>query len=162
LHSLIVRYDSSLVPQSFSLHLETTILTLNDDVLLNLFRLYQLGVADEGEDENGILILDWDRQRWWYKLAQVCRRWRYLILASPSRLDLHLFCTYDVPVADMLAHSPPLPLTICYDDLDSEMPLKTKRAHFSRSVTVITCVVFVFGCQIQVCGSSSWLWMSNS
>jgi hypothetical protein len=56
----------------------------------------------------------WDCQCWWYKLAQVCWRWRYLILASPSYLDLRLLCTYGVPVADMLAHSPPLPLTIYY------------------------------------------------
>jgi hypothetical protein len=86
------------------------IYTLNDDVLLNLFYLYQLNVTD------GNWSVEWRRQRWWYKLAQVCRQWRYLILASPSYLDLHLLCTYGVPVADMLAHSPPLPLTIYYDE----------------------------------------------
>jgi hypothetical protein len=85
------------------------ILTLNDDVLLIIFYIYRVDVADDGD-----LLYDWDRERWWYKLAQVCRRWRYLILASPSRLNLHLLCTYGVPVADMLAHSPPLPLAIFY------------------------------------------------
>jgi hypothetical protein len=59
-------------------------------------------------------VIHWKRQRWWYKLTQVSRRWRYLILESRSALDLHLVCTYGVPVADMLAHSPPLPLTIIY------------------------------------------------
>jgi hypothetical protein len=63
----------------------------------------------------------WDRQRWWYRLAQVSRKWRHLILASPIRLDIHLLCTYDVPIADMLAHSPPLPLTIWYTKADREM-----------------------------------------
>jgi hypothetical protein len=47
-------------------------------------------------------------------LAQVCQRWRSIIFASPSRLGLHLLCTYGTPVADMLTHSPPLPLTIFY------------------------------------------------
>ncbi|KAI0247543.1 hypothetical protein BJV78DRAFT_909302 [Lactifluus subvellereus] len=97
---------------------DSPIHTLNDDVLLNIFYLYRLDVPDE-YDENGRPNFDWDDsdQRWWYKLVQVCRRWRYLILASPSRLDLHLLCTNGVPIADMLAHSPPLPLSIYYSDL---------------------------------------------
>jgi hypothetical protein len=92
---------------------------LNNDVLLNIFHLYQLGeyeVQDDNDLESG-----WGRQRWWYKLAHVSRRWRYVILASPLRLDLHLVCTYGVPVADMLAGSPPLPLTVFYDNWEREM-----------------------------------------
>ncbi len=46
--------------------------------------------------------------------AQVCRRWRRLILGSASHLRLCLVCTQGTPVADMLAHSPPLPLIIDY------------------------------------------------
>ncbi|KAI0245833.1 hypothetical protein BJV78DRAFT_233416 [Lactifluus subvellereus] len=53
-------------------------------------------------------------------MVQVCQRWRYLILASPLRLDLHLLCTKGVPIANMLAHSPPLPLTIYFHDNDRE------------------------------------------
>jgi hypothetical protein len=68
-----------------------------------------------------LLNYRWDRQRWWYKLAQVCRHWRNIILESPSWLDLHIYCTNGVPVADMLAHSPPLPLTIDYHILNREM-----------------------------------------
>jgi hypothetical protein len=93
--------------------------TLNDHVLLNIFYLYRLDVPDEYDDDgnpNG----DWRGHRWWYNLAQVCRWWRYLILASPLQLDLHLLCTHGVPIADMLAHSPQLPLTIHYDDWDRE------------------------------------------
>jgi hypothetical protein len=48
--------------------------------------------------------------------VQVCQRWRYLILGSPSHLHLSLLCTYATPVADMLAHSPPLPLIIYHND----------------------------------------------
>jgi hypothetical protein len=92
------------------------IYTLNDDVLLNIFYLYRLHIMDEEHNKDGFLIRNWHHQRWWYKLAQVSRQWRDLILASPSRLDLHLVCTYGVPVADMLAHSPSLPLTVFYHD----------------------------------------------
>ena len=51
-------------------------------------------------------------KRWWYTLAWVCRRWRQLILASPSYLGLSLVCRPGTPIANMLAHSPPLPLII--------------------------------------------------
>jgi hypothetical protein len=59
---------------------------------------------------------NWSRERWWYKLVQVCRRWRYLVLESASYLRLSLVCARGTPVATMLAHSPPLPLII--DHLD--------------------------------------------
>jgi hypothetical protein len=94
---------------------------LNDDTLLNVFHLYQLHIQEEYGDVNGRRVIDWRRQRWWYKLAQVSRQWRYLILESRTVLDLHLVCTYGVPVADMLAHSPPLPLTIFYWNRIDEM-----------------------------------------
>ena len=55
---------------------------------------------------------------WWYRLAHVCQRWRNLILGSSSYLGLCLVCTYGTPVADMLAHSPPLPLVLDYSDQD--------------------------------------------
>jgi hypothetical protein len=86
---------------------------LNDDVLLRIFHLYWLAEPDEFDTRFGMVIA-WLRQRWWYKLVHVCRQWRNIILESPSLLDLHLLCTNGVPVADMLAHSPPLPLTIHY------------------------------------------------
>ncbi|KAH9974302.1 hypothetical protein BGW80DRAFT_1559832, partial [Lactifluus volemus] len=100
---------------------------LNDDILLNIFHLYQLDylyTRDEEDSSDRNVRLRWDRQRWWYKLAQVCRRWRCLILAYPIRLDINLLCSYGVPVADMLAHSPPLPLTIWYSNGDREMTAK--------------------------------------
>ena len=60
----------------------------------------------------------WIGERWWYRLAHVCQRWRNLILGSASYLGLCLVCTYDTPVADMLAHSPPLPLVVDYQGTD--------------------------------------------
>ena len=90
---------------------------LDDDSLLNIFLLYRPFFLGEGEDELERLYggdEPWDRGRWWYRLAHLCQRWRNLILGSASYLRLSLVCTNGTPVADMLAHSPPLPLTVDY------------------------------------------------
>jgi hypothetical protein len=74
-------------------------------------------VLGEDEDEECGLFGGsggWDLERWWYKLAHVCQRWRELILGSPSYLGVCLVCSKGTPVADMLAHSPPLPLVVDY------------------------------------------------
>ncbi|KAF8496774.1 hypothetical protein F5888DRAFT_1803948 [Russula emetica] len=111
---------SDIIPQRQSSR-TTSIHILDDDSLLNIFYLYRPDVTmiDESEnfDDVRISIIGgrrWDRQHWWCKPAQVCRRWRNLILESASFLGLHLVCTLGTPVADMLAHSPPLPLVIDY------------------------------------------------
>jgi len=94
----------------------TPILILNDDCLLNIFHLCrpEEEVRVKRIREGG----DWGRERWWYKLTHICQRWRFLILGSASYLSLSLVCTYGTPVAEMLAHSPPLPLTIDHLDAD--------------------------------------------
>src|SRR6267154_4196898 len=98
----------------------TSIHILDDYSLLNIFYLYRPFLFGEDRDldmrfEGGV---QWVGERWWYGLAHVCQRWRNLILGSTSYLDLCLVCTYGTPVADMLAHSPPLPLIIDYEDTD--------------------------------------------
>ena len=95
----------------------TPIHILDDDSLLRVFYLYRPFLLGEDEDENARLFggnSHWVRGRWWYRLAHVCQRWRNLILGSPTYLEIFLVCTYRTPVADMLAHSPPLPLVIDY------------------------------------------------
>lgn len=87
---------------------QTAIGALNHDVLLTIFHWYRLANTTDGFDRG------WNLERWWYKPIQVCRTWRLLILAAPTRLDLHLVCTYGTPVTAMLTHSPPLPLIIYY------------------------------------------------
>ena len=59
---------------------------------------------------------DWIRERWWYRLIQVCRRWRYLVLESAHYLQVSLVCARGTPVAVMLAHSPPFPIIIDHFD----------------------------------------------
>src|SRR5712672_3684502 len=98
---------------------------LDDDSLLNIFRLCRPVLLDEDEGDDSRILLggEWARERWWYKLAHICRRWRYLVLGSASHLGLCLLCTYGTPVADMLAHSPPLPLVLNYIDEDHEVTM---------------------------------------
>jgi hypothetical protein len=92
---------------------------LDDYSLLNIFSLYRPALSDESElDDANDQILDegeWSRKQWWYRLVQVCRRWRYIVLESASRLRLSLVCARGAPVADMLAHSP-LPVIIDHFD----------------------------------------------
>jgi len=92
---------------------------LDNDSLLKIFFFCRPALLDESE-EDAVVILGgrkWDDERWWYSLVQVCRRWRYLVLESASLLGLSLLCTYGTPIADMLAHLPPLPLVLDYCDL---------------------------------------------
>jgi hypothetical protein len=100
----------------------TTIHDLDNDSLLNVFYLFRPNFFDQ--DGFGWHLWELLGEHWWYKLAQVCQRWRYLILGSPSHLRLRLICTAGTPVEDMLLNSPPFPLVIYYDlriqDLSAE------------------------------------------
>ena len=95
----------------------TSIHILDDNSLLKVFHLYRPFLLGEDQDVNIRLEggEQWAGERWWYRLAHVCQRWRNIILGSPSYLGLCLVCTYGTPVADMLLHSPPLPLIIDYE-----------------------------------------------
>ncbi|KAH9037725.1 hypothetical protein EDB84DRAFT_1130150 [Lactarius hengduanensis] len=51
----------------------------------------------------------------WQILVHVCQRWRRAIFASPRRLDLHLSCSYGIPVRRNLGCWPvTLPLAVDY------------------------------------------------
>ena len=97
-------------PHTASIHI------LDDYSLLNIFDIYRPAIFDG--DEGYVDLIKggraWDRERWWYELAHVCQRWRNVLLESASHLDLRLVCTNGTPVADMLRHSPPLPLVMDY------------------------------------------------
>ncbi|KAI0278461.1 hypothetical protein BGY98DRAFT_1096701 [Russula aff. rugulosa BPL654] len=101
-------------PRTTSIHI------LDDYSLLNIFYLYRPRLSGEGEDIMTHIKSggQWDNGHWWFKLTHVCQRWRDLILGSQSYLGLCLVCKNGTPVADMLIHSPPLPLVIDYDCLD--------------------------------------------
>ena len=90
---------------------------LDDDSLLHVFYLYRPFLSGEDQDEDARLYGGDEiatRGRWWYTLVHVCQRWRNIILGSASYLGVFFVCTYGTPVADMLAHSPSLPLIVHY------------------------------------------------
>ena len=69
---------------------------------------------------------EWNHERWWYRLVKVCHRWRYIVFQSASYLRLCLVCARGTPVADMLAHSPPLPIVVNYFDKDHDITAEDK------------------------------------
>ena len=88
---------------------------LDDDSLLHVFYLYRPFLSGEDQDDEARLFGGDEietRGRWWYTQVHVCQRWRNIILGSASYLGISLVCTYGTPVADMLAHSPSLPLIV--------------------------------------------------
>ena len=99
---------------------------LDDYSLLNIFSFSRPVILDESEVNQEQLLEggEWNRELWWYRLVQVCRRWRYIVFESASHLRLSLVCARGTPVADMLAHSPPLPLII--DHLDPNHDITTE------------------------------------
>ena len=104
----------------------TPVHLLDDDSLLIIFVLCRPVIMDEFEADD-VRILGggvWIRERWWHRLIQVCRRWRYLILESAFHLQVSLVCGRGTPVADMLAHYPPFPLII--DHIDESHGMTTE------------------------------------
>ena len=80
-----------------------TIDMLPNAALLEIFDCY-VNHAQEGEIQP------------WHTLVHVCRKWRTIVLGSPRRLDLRLFCKDTTPVKETLAVWPPLPIVIGQDD----------------------------------------------
>ena len=75
--------------------------SLPDDVLLEIFGFYSevIHFAEPGNEP-------------WFALIHVCRRWRTVVLQSPHRLGLRLYCSHKTPARSLLDVWPPLPLSI--------------------------------------------------
>jgi hypothetical protein len=76
---------------------------LPDDVLLEIFHFY-LDTSLWHGGKRG--------REAWESLVHVCRRWRSLVLGSPRRLNLQLWCTPKTPAKDTLDIWPALPLIV--------------------------------------------------
>ena len=74
---------------------------LLDDVLLDIFDFFaeEYYISKEDMEE-------------WQTLVHVCQRWRSLVLGSPRRLNLRLFCSEKTPARGTLDVWPALPLFI--------------------------------------------------
>jgi hypothetical protein len=84
-----------------------------DSVLLEIFDLCSRCSTAPAYENRPAAILEW-------KLVHVCQRWRYLILASPSSLDLKLVCSPGTPVRKTLDSLPAFPIIIDYDKVASK------------------------------------------
>ncbi|KAH9057713.1 hypothetical protein EDB87DRAFT_1685875 [Lactarius vividus] len=85
----------------------TTIDTLTDDALLEIFDLIRSFRADFQVRLSPV----WN----WRPLVRVCRRWRQIVFTSPLRLDLQLLCTHGKPVIKDLGYWPStFPIAINY------------------------------------------------
>ena len=89
---------------------------LDDDSLLQIFGHYQLA-----EHQN------WNLRHTWRNLAQVCRRWRFLVFDSWLHLDMCLLLTINSPSMDTVNHLPPLPLVIDYSEQSRTITPKDER-----------------------------------
>jgi hypothetical protein len=81
--------------------LPATAQTLPDDVLLEIFDHHRQVATEYGP---------WK----WHRLAQVCRRWRYVIFEYPRRLDLRTVLTYSKVIRRTPKFWPDLPITVWY------------------------------------------------
>ena len=77
---------------------------LPDDVLLDMFDAYMDMSRLHSRFKAGVEA--------WQSLVHVCRRWRRLVLGSPRRLNLQLFCTPKTRARDTLDVWPAFPLII--------------------------------------------------
>ena len=95
--------------------------TLSDEILLEIFDSVRLASrASTGSDLDmrnySGLSLTWSLREW-HRVAHVCRRWRFLVFASPLRLDLRLVYTFNRKDRDMknaLSRWPTLPIAVWY------------------------------------------------
>ena len=78
---------------------------LPDDVLLEIFDFYVKIPRHRGKTATEA----------WQLLVHVCWRWRSLVLQSPRRLNLRLYCTRNTPAKDKLDIWPALPLIVHAD-----------------------------------------------
>jgi hypothetical protein len=109
--------DSSGSGEFWAVEHKTTVNILPEDVLLEIFDFYQI--------ESNPYLSSLRPVSDWFRLVHVCRRWRQIVLVSPRRLDLTLFCTYGTPVRKNLGSLPPFPIIVDYltfSDLRSPAP----------------------------------------
>ena len=118
------------------LYPRVTIETLPDDILLKTFEFY-LGKDDDDEIDFGY---NYDG---WQTLVHVCCRWRFIVFASPRRLNLKLYCT-ERRLANSKALDiwPTLPLVVFSPDLQSNEDVTNVIAalkHHSRVCKIDFC-----------------------
>ncbi|KAI9513156.1 hypothetical protein F5148DRAFT_1372491 [Russula earlei] len=87
-----------------------TIRTLPDEVLVQIFYFYA------NDKRIGTVTSEW------HTLVHVCQRWRYVVFASPRRLNLQLVYTGKRPLSEMLDVWPVLPVVAVLTTSSSSRP----------------------------------------
>jgi F-box-like len=95
----------------------TIINRLPDEVFLEIFDFYRQGTIHQYDHQ-------WRKKYAWFNLAHVCRRWRAVMFASSSRLDLNIIVGPDKPGQIKTILSGHLPILIDHSEPygPSEMP----------------------------------------
>jgi len=93
-----------------------TIGTLPNELFVEIFDWCRL------DDEYG-----WNHRHRWYKLLQVCRRWRYVTLEWKSRLKLRIQCNFANRRTTILSHLTQIPLIISFKFHARNPPLSKKK-----------------------------------
>ncbi|KAH9990650.1 hypothetical protein BJV74DRAFT_421498 [Russula compacta] len=99
-----------------------TIDDIPDEVLLEIFDSYRQFFIKARPNV-------WNRRLKWFKLIHVCKRWRRIVFASSTRLNLHLVVTTNNPghmKTIFSPHIPSLPIAVDYR-------LRKLFAHYPRS-----------------------------
>ena len=74
----------------------------------------------------------------WHTLVHVCQRWRFVVLASPRRLDLHILCTNFNQVEKNLNIWPQLPIAIeAFVEPDTDTDTDTDTSPLSGVTNII-------------------------
>jgi F-box-like len=77
----------------------------------------------------------------WRRLLHVCRRWRYVVLSSPLRLDLFIDCLDSSPVRELLHIWPPFPIQVTSSNLpDNIIAAFEHRDRVSKVRLRLTCL----------------------
>jgi hypothetical protein len=84
----------------------------------------------------------------WQALVHVCRRWRNVVLGSPRRLNLQLYCTPKTPVKDKLDIWPALPLVVSGKTMGSKSGTDNLISALNQSNRV--CQVVLWGISEEV------------
>ena len=117
------------------LYQSVAICALPDDVLLEIFKFYMdfyFG-EDLGEDLG---------EDCWHTLVHVCRQWRWVVFASPRRLNLRLLCTNRRPVHNALDVWPQLPIVI-RNERGMSRPQDTKNMVAALKQRNRVCMIFI-------------------
>jgi hypothetical protein len=92
--------------------------------------------------EPDLLPLWYQRQKCqWYPLVHVCQRWRYLVFASPRRLDLCIYCTDSTRVREKLEIWPPFPIKIFSESLNPGDNIIAALEHPGRVRQIWLCII---------------------